>query len=150
MINGDIFQFSGNSASVDVISENETDYMVDDYIEQQDDYVISLGADASANIACRITLPEFDGDVQNNKMMHKLELVGSRISGTTGVTDVTIRWSDDHYNTFLASRTIDISKRRKLTRLGLFNRRAFELSYDGAEQLRFEALEVDFKGSNYA
>ena len=150
LINGDIFQFSGNSASVDVISENETDYMVDDYIEQQDDYVISLGADASANIACRITLPEFDGDVQNNKMMHKLELVGSRISGTTGVTDVTIRWSDDHYNTFLASRTLDISKRRKLTRLGLFNRRAFELSYDGAEQLRFEALEVDFKGSNYA
>ena len=150
LVNGDVFKFSGNSTPIDVVSESDTDYVVDDYIQQQDDYVLSLGADASANIECRITLPEFDGDVQNNKMMHKLELVGGLIGGTAGTADVDIRWSDDHYNTYSATRSLDISLRRKLTRLGLFNRRAFELTYTGAEQLRFEALEIDFKGSNYA
>lgn len=149
-LNGDIFKFSGSSTPTDVVSESDTDYMVDLYIQQQDDYVLALGADAQANIECRITLAEFDGDVQNNKMMHKVELVGGRIGGTTGTTNVDIRWSDDHYNTFSATRSIDTNARRKLTRLGLFNRRAFELTYTGAEQLRFEALEIDFKGSNYA
>ncbi len=149
-INGDIFRFSGSSSAVDVVSENATDYLDDDYLQQQDDYVIALGSDSSANIAMRITLTDFDGDARNNKFMHKCEVDGDSIGGTGDAVDISIRWSDDHYVTFSPTRTIDITKRRKLTRLGLFEFRAFEISYAGTEQVRLEALEIDFKGSNYA
>jgi hypothetical protein len=147
LMNGDIIRMTATSTGDDTLTVGG-DYMVDDYVDT--DYVVDLGADTTTGMTVVITTTEFDGEVRNNKILHKLELVGEKIAGSTGTVDPTIRWSDDHYNTFSASRTIDISARTKLTRLGLFNRRAFELTYTGAERLRFEALELDWKGSNYA
>lgn len=150
-VNGDVFKFSGTDDAIDVVSVDVSLYVDDNYVEQQEDYILTFGASSSSvNIGCTIVLPEFDGDVKNNKIMTKLELVGDKVSGSLGVTAVNIRWSDDHYNTFTPIRTLDISSRRKMTRLGLFNRRAFELSYTGSEKLRFESFELDFKVSDYA
>jgi hypothetical protein len=122
----------------------------DDYIENQDDYVISVGTASSTNVSISITIPESDMDTIRYKFGHSLWIVGTNIRGGQGVTPISVSWTDDHYNTFNTPRTLDISTQRRLTRLGNFRRRAHRLEYQGADTLRIEGIELYFGVSRYA
>lgn len=122
----------------------------DDYIENQDDYIISVGVAGTVPISISFTLPEKDFGTMQYKFCHSLWLVGSAISGKTGSTPINISWTDDHYDTFSANRQVDISTHRRITRLGNFRRRAFRISYQGEDTVRIEGLEIYFGVSRYA
>lgn len=122
----------------------------DDYIENQNDYILVIGTPQRTNISISLTIPESDMDTLRYKFGHSLWIVGTTVRGGQGATPLSISWSDDHYNTFSTPRTMDISTQRRLTRLGNFRRRAHRLTYQGADTLRIEGIELYFGVSRYA
>lgn len=88
----------------------------------------------------------FDGNTNQNKFMTRLEVIGDITSSTSALG---ISWSDDDYNTFSTVRSVDLSGRAILTRLGSFQRRAFRYTFDSNLPMRLEALEVDVDLGGY-
>ena len=62
---------------------------------------------------------------------------------TSNAQDLTVRWSDGSEREFNAGRVLDISdNKNKLTALGRFKSRSWELAYQGNEQIRIEGIEL--------
>lgn len=96
---------------------------------------------ADSVIELIIRLPLWDAGSRDWKYCHQLRYVGEQ---TESSSNITIKWSDGDHTAYSAGRTIDISSDlNKLTRLGRFKSRSFELTYNGSDQLRFEGLDVD-------
>lgn len=76
------------------------------------------------------------------KRLHKFRLIGNEEASTTNVS---VQWTNDDYQTFTTARTIDMSATNPyLNACGIFRRRAFKISYTGANPLRLEALEFEY------
>jgi hypothetical protein len=109
----------------------------------------SVPTDLSEFIHMTVITPEFDGGHNNNKFMHKLEVMGTRIADTSGDQEMTIKWTNDRYTTWSPTKTIDTTKRPKIHRLGRFIRRAFQIDYQGPERQKLEKLQVLTGDSKY-
>ena len=147
-LNGEIGKFDVSYDSIDQTFQSAY-FTTDDYIENQDDYIITTGEAASAPIKMQIRIPEWDGGTMTTKFGHRLEVVGITLANSAQDEPVCIRWSDDHFKTFSPWRTVSTDFRQKLTRLGKFKRRSHELKYEGFERIRIEALEMDVSASQY-
>ena len=99
--------------------------------------------DAGTSIITQITTTKLDFGTYNRKFLHEIELVGD---STTTASAVTVKWSDDDYNTWTSGRDVDMvyTSRPRLTRLGAFRRRAFDLKHTASQPLRLEAMEFRF------
>ena len=95
-----------------------------------------------------------DFGLGNNKFMHKLELVGdfATSTGTGNYTPFNMYWWDDdlEFSALPDPRQLYLLPRRKLTRLGYFNRRRFLVVYWGQDRFRLTGLEADLRSSLYA
>ena len=78
------------------------------------------------------------------KFLYRLDVIGDRQSSTSNLS---ISWTDDNYLNYKTARTVDLSSRAYLTRLGQFERRAFKLVHQANTPLRLEALDLYFKTS---
>ena len=138
LINGDLITLKGNFDPFDGFS---TRY----YIEDEDDYVVldyisPFGSSNSSNIEllCRF------GHIDNNTGKNKFNSIAEIISDTTSNSQTLIlKWSDTDHSTWTSTRTIDISKRNILSRLGKSNRRTYQIEYSGDEPVRLEYLEIN-------
>lgn len=103
----------------------------------------------SSNITMIIRTGPQDGGTNKYKYGRSLEIAGDYADSSTTAT---ITWSDTTASDAAftgGNRTLDLSTKRKLPRLGRFVRRSFQLRYAGDEPLRLEAIEVDVaKGDN--
>ena len=64
---------------------------------------------------------------------------------------LTIDWSDDDYNTYGTSRTVDMSDSfPRLVSLGRFHRRTFRLKHTANTALRLEGLELGLYLGKYS
>lgn len=148
-LNGEIGKFDVSYTSFD--QTFSTDYFdTDDYIENQDDYVLPGIEDNEFAIPMRVRIPEWDGGSMTLKFGHRLELVGTTLAGHDIDTPVRVRWSDDHFRTFSPWRDLSTDFQQKLTRLGKFKRRSHEISYEGLNRIRIEGIELDVSGSGFA
>ena len=87
-----------------------------------------------------------DGGTAKRKFNHRLALAAD----TSPSSIVSLRYTDDDYQTWSAWRDIDLSYAwKQLNRLGSFRSRAFELRYRGVSaSVGFQSLELDVeKGS---
>jgi len=100
-----------------------------------------LGAAATVEpIALKIRINGWDGDTRNWKFCSEMRYIGDTTSNTQ---DLTVRWSDGSEREFNAGRVLDISdNKNKLTALGRFKSRSWELAYQGNEQIRIEGIEL--------
>lgn len=97
--------------------------------------------DDSQNYTFLAQTSKMDLGNQKRKFYNRIRLVGDQ---QTSTTTVTIAWSDDDYQNFTAGRTVDMSGADcSLPSCGSSRRRAFTVSYAGANPLRLEALEFD-------
>lgn len=89
----------------------------------------------------------FDIDDDRRKYVKKADLLGD-VQATT--TNVSLQYSDDDYGTLSTARTMDMSLVRPTTGpMGNFRRRAWQISYTGANALRLGGLELRLRlGSN--
>jgi len=118
------------------------------YVEDQDDYVITdyiatFGTEGGSNIDLLCRMGHIDSNTNKNKFGATLEVVSDY---TTDSQTLTVKWSDIDHSTFTSTRTLDLSKRQKLSRIGMFNRRTYQLEYSGSEIVRLESLEYDVAG----
>lgn len=143
LINGDVITVLDNLHPVD--TKNAASYFVEgaDYVDA--DYVVSTNPDG-ANIEMVITTGFFDGGTTREKQGAELEIVGSRTKDTQNIT---IKWANENTESFTAGRSYDLSKYYKLTKLGVFVRRSFQVVCVVSEQVRLFALELKYKFGRY-
>lgn len=82
----------------------------------------------------------FDDGSNNRKVCNRFTLLSDKTSTSSLVT---VSYSDDDYTTWSTGRTVDLSVRPFLTRLGMFRRRAFRLQYTDNLPFRVEDIELD-------
>lgn len=136
MSNGDLITLRGDFGPVDIFDEQF-------YVENQDDYVVtdyiaSFGSASGANIPVICRVGHTDNNSSKGKFGRTLELVMQR---TTTPQTITLKWSDTDHVTFTSTRTLNTNTREKLSRLGRYHRRTYQLEYSGDEIIRPEALE---------
>jgi len=141
LTNGDLITLKSSFNPVDTFD-------LRDYIDNQDDYVVTdyiapFGTGGGTNIPLISRMGHLDINTNKNKFGRTLEVVSDY---TAGSQTLTIRWSDTDHSTFTSTRTVDLSNRVILSRIGKFNRRTYQVEYSGDEIIRLEALEYGVDG----
>lgn len=133
--NGDLLTITDDFVPVDTLLA--TAYIEDGYI--QDGYHTQTGG-TGENIEMIVRTGPFDGETNHWKFGHTMEVVGDE---TENSLTATIKWANGNSLDFNTGRTINLSKKQKITRLGRFKRRNHEVVFDITEQYRIEALELE-------
>lgn len=140
MTNGDRCTIRTNFNPVDTFNSQY-------YIENQNDYVdvdyVQVFGGTGTNIPVIVRIGQKDHAANNNKFTYSLEWVGDY---TDAAQTITVKWSDEDDDDFNTGKSLDISDRRKLPRLGKSNRRTYQIEYSGDEIIRGEAIEVKVSG----
>ena len=141
LTNGDLITLKSTFTPIDAFD-------IKFYVEDQDDYVVTdyianFGSTVGTNISITTRLGHLDSNTNKNKFGRTLEIVSDY---TAASQTLTVKWSDTDHSTFTSTRTIDMSSRQKLSRIGMFNRRTYQLEYSGNEVVRLESLEYDIAG----
>jgi hypothetical protein len=140
---GDLITLKGTFTPID-------SFNVRNYIEDEDDYVVTdyiapFGSDGGTNIDLVCRMGHIDSGSNRNKFGSFLEIASDY---TSEPQTLTVKWSDTDHSTFTSTRTIDLSSRDKLSRIGKYNRRTYQLEYSGDEIVRLESIEYKTKGGN--
>jgi hypothetical protein len=104
---------------------------------------VSEETTVTSPIDMTIRLGEIDWGTQNNKFIRNLEIVSNY---TSTDQNVTVQWSDTDTETFSVARNLNLSKRRKLSALGMTNQRTWQFGFSGADPIFLEAIEFDVDG----
>lgn len=144
MLNGQMVYARDNYSPVDTVIPLGTDpYVASGFVAT--DYVDEGGSGTTAQQAIEfiIRIDNWDGGNRNWKYCHQLRMVCDQ---TVNSQNMTVKWQDgDSIGTpdFTGTRTIDLQKNvHKLTRLGKFKSRSFEVTYSGNEQIRVKAIDL--------
>ena len=98
-------------------------------------------------IAVMFQTKKFDGGVHHNKFLYRLTVIGDQSAGNSTLS---LRYTDDDYQTFSAQRDVDLgSKDPHLTRLGYFKKRAFRGTHIANLPFRIQALELNVRQGHY-
>jgi hypothetical protein len=127
------FKYATQGADEEILVLHSTDgkiYRLDPS-ETQDD----AGA-----ILCHIVTGKIDMGTGQQKRQFRLELIADRESTGT----VTVDWSDDDYQSWSTSRSLDLTTRPYTKSGGIFRRRAYRFKHESDAPFRAEALELDF------
>ena len=136
--NGDVVEFKDDFNPVDTIGASS--YYVTGYIDAG---YFDDGSTSTDNIPLKIRIGHLDFETRENKFMAKLRYVGDQ---TTSEQDLDVQWADENHDTFTTARVIEIDKANsKLTRLGNFKSRTFDLSFSGDEQIRIQGLIAEIR-----
>ena len=116
-------------------------------LHETDGYVYDMSPttyqDNSVSFTVLARFGRVDLDTDLKKFVRSMTLIGDKQSSTTNVS---FYYSDDDYTTNATARTFDASLTRPyLAGGGSFRRRSFTLSYEGANPLRLEGLEMRYR-----
>jgi len=118
----------------------DVNYYVDDYDRTVVPGPIPYPTGPTTVINTYIRTNKYDMDTYKRKFMSSIKVVGDSY-GT--INNVSIRWTDDDYQTWSNPKVIDITDGfPNFARLGAFRRRAFDLTHIDNMPLRLEALEL--------
>lgn len=132
--NGDLVTVRNNDEPLDTIGGLV--YVEGDYVEAG---YVEGSSDASQPITMTARLGMFDGVSGAFKFCPELRVIADRLESSNTVT---IQWCDERTSVFSGGRTLDMNLDQKLTRLGRFRRRNFQLVTSSMQQLRLEALDI--------
>jgi len=103
----------------------------------------AYGQDNSVSFPVSARTSRLDFDTNNRKFVRSMELIGDQQSTTTPVS---VSYYDDDYITQSTPRTFDMVDYRPFgTTFGSFRRRAWFISYTGANPLRLEGIQLKFR-----
>jgi len=135
--NGDAVQIRDDFNPVDTILA--AGYILDGYIASG--YYTSTGGPGS-NIQFLVRTGPFDNKNSRWKFHHALEIAADK---TVNAETCLLRWYDGNSkNSSVSSdRIVNLDKKEKVTRMGRFTRRNWEIEYNGDEQIRVEGVDID-------
>lgn len=100
----------------------------------------NLYQDNSVNYSCIVRTPPFNFGNNNQKYLSSVVVWADRYN----VGNITIEASDDDYQTYPISRTIDLAQEHpNAQQWGRFRKRAFRATYTTNNPLRLRSLELD-------
>ena len=109
---------------------------------------IDIHQDSTNDIKVEMLTSRIDFQSTKPKFLYRLGVIGDIQSSSSPIT---IDWSDDDYNYYATSRTVDMQDTfPRLVSLGRFHRRAFRLAHTANTPLRLEALEMGVEQGKYA
>lgn len=98
--------------------------------------------DHSDPINFRVVTPLIDGNTNSTKFFSSLELIGDKVN-----TTVSLKHTDDDYNTWTTYRTVDMNLSRPIIRqLGKSRRRAYDVWHTDNTSLRLQGIELSVRG----
>lgn len=101
----------------------------------------SLYRDNGTNFTVQFITEANDFGTLNRKTMKRLAIVGDRPGA---VSNISVSWSDDDYQTYSTARTIDLNQDLPCCyQLGWFRQRIFKFSYTDNYPMRIQDIEVD-------
>jgi hypothetical protein len=124
-------------------------YILDEDNGKVYDYDLTNYQDVAESIKVEVVTNPLDFGIRGRKFMHRLSVTGDQAVSTDNLT---IDWSDDNYQTWSTSRTLDMSaKDPRLTALGSYTRgRAFRIKHTSALPMRLNSLEFGLDGGDYS
>ena len=109
---------------------------------------IDIHQDSTNDIKVEMLTSRIDFQSTKPKFLYRLGVIGDIQSSSSPIT---IDWSDDDYNNYATSRTVDMNNTfPRLVALGRFHRRAFRLAHTANTPLRLEGLEMGVEQGRYA
>lgn len=94
--------------------------------------------DGTRTITVKGVMNNADGETCNRKRCNSLDVLGDEIN-----TTLSIRHTDDDYQTWSTARTVSLLDRPRLLNLGMFRKRAFEFTHADDTKLRLRSIELD-------
>lgn len=121
-------------------------YVADGYVAAGYVETTGIGTTNYEAIQMKIRIDNYDNGNRNWKFWHQARVVCDE---TVSTNNMTVRWNDNESvgsgPAYTGTRTINLSSAaNKLTRLGKSKSRAFELDYQGTEQIRIKGIDVTF------
>lgn len=93
------------------------------------------------DINVEITTVNYDFGTSRTKFCHRATLIGDE---QTSASAVTLDWTDDDYQTFSSTRSLDMSKTHPTAyNLGSFKRRAFRMKHTANTPLSLDTIELE-------
>ncbi len=140
----DVFTTFGPYVTIDGTVDGENEYW-------DEGYVISFGADRYWPINPHVVTEEWDGGIYTNKFISRMAVVGrARPSIRDVAGTLVVSHTDDTFATWSHDRRLSSNTKWMYTRMGTTKRRAFFVGYEGADHIRFEAIELGLGGSQWA
>ena len=127
------FKYATQGANNVILVLHNTDGKI--YKLDKDTFTDDAGAILVDIITARVNFKSL-----RRKRMFKVELMADKESSGT----VTLQWSDDDYQTWSNSRSLDLTTRPYTKACGVFRRRAFRLQHSTNAAFRAQALEIDY------
>lgn len=95
--------------------------------------------DAGVNFPFEIYTPIWDGGVRVRKTLMRMTIKADQANSGT----LSVSWSDDDYQTWSPVRLVDLSDGvARIDNCGTFYKRAWHISYTGAQPLRIQEIEL--------
>jgi len=117
---------------------NESDYV-------NPDYIAPFGSGLGTNIPMVCRMGHLDSGTHSYKFGSFLEVIHDH---THTPQTLTVKWSDGDYNTFSSTRTVDTSLKTRLSRIGKYHRRVYQLEYSGSDTLRLSSIDFIVRESS--
>ena len=144
------YQWTSQTGSIEsyfkyLFFTGHVEYVPDLYLQHETNgllYTMSADyyKDAGEDIWFRSVSGNLDSGTNKRKFITRAEVIGDKISG-----NVSVRHTDDDYQTWSSYRTVNLINRRPvLYQLGNTRRRAWEVFSSADIPIRLEALELDF------
>ena len=109
---------------------------------------LDINQDSGQDIKVEILTNKYDFLTSRPKFLYRLGVLGD-IEGSSST--LTIDWTDDDYNNYATSRTVDMSNSfPRLVSLGRFYRRSFRLAHTANTPLRLEGMEMGIYLGKYS
>ena len=133
--------------AVDYTHDDGKHYLLDEDNGKAYEMDIDIFQDSGNDINVEIVTNKTDFDTHQNKFAHRLTLIGDE---QTSASSITVDWTDDDYQNFSTSRTLDTSKSYpSLYNMGSFQRRAHRLKHTANTPLRLEGIELSVSLGDY-
>lgn len=115
----------------------------------QDEYYVVGSGTITTEPPFTIQIPQISLGSSKNKFCRETTLVGDY---SDAQQEVEISWTDDNYQNFSTARTYDLQYHRKLSRCGMFRKRAWKIYRDSNNNgstgpIRLSHIEIDVKGA---
>ena len=144
--------FDGSSETyftgIDYCSDADKHFILDEDNGKVYNMDLDIHQDSTNDIKVEILTNKYDFLTTRPKFLSRLGIIGDVQASASALT---IDWSDDDYNTYGTSRTVDMSDSfPRLVSLGRFHRRTFRLKHTANTALRLEGLELGLYLGKYS
>lgn len=135
MANGDLVSVVESAYPVDTVAG--ASFVADGFVDAG--FVVG-SSDVGSSISVVLRLGQFDGGTNDVKFCGAIQYVGNAPSNSQTMT---VKHSNENNQSWTAGNSVDISRHRRIARLGRFRRRNHQIEFASTGIIEVEGLEIE-------